>query len=412
MYGRMVTIKISVLRLRIGNHIFIPTCIDEHPFLVSEFQIQHQDEIELLRFLGIHQVSFMPDRSATMPFDFIDIDFHAPVDTQAAQKLQAKLFQKKADQEEQLKKYQQLYLQAQQAHRQQILQARDMLNKIFLRPSLALKEAEEFIEHLKEQVLNAPQVHLHLDQTLDAKASQYSHLLNITTLAMILANADQMSSESIKEVGLAAFFHRMGKKFSLDQDESTFRHTPESLEKTLDLLKTMPDFSPSVLEIIAQHCERCDGSGFPLALDGKDIGNKAQIISLVYEFHVMCTALAEGTNVKTPYMALSTLYAHKKLQFNTAYLELLVKTIGVYPPGSIVRMSSKQIAVVVSVNSQTLLKPVVMVYEPKIKPHRTRLLDLFYEDLTIEQACSVTRMNAEERRYLLPKYHGFLICLN
>lgn len=401
--------KISVLRLQVGNHVLIPSCVGDVPFLASEFQIQTDVEIDLLRMLNVKQVAFIPDRSATSPLPSADIDSTRNIDVAAATALKEKLEAQQVTQTAQLQQHKQSFMRAQEQHKQGVNRSRAIMNKVFIRPSHALNEAQAFIDDICHKIMDAGQSHLHLNNNNDLKENKFSHTLNVVTLSMVLAKAANLDIETMKEVGLAAFFHGLDKQAGPDQCAITLKHDPHTLKTTLEQLGNIPDFPEAVVNIISQHCERCDGSGFPQNLNQKDIHIAAQMVGLVDEFHVMCATLAENESARTPYMALSTLYAHKKLQFNTEHLELLVKTIGVYPPGSVVRLSNKQVAVVVSVNSDLLLKPVVMVYEPKLKPQRTRLIDLSSEDLAIEQACALSRLSEEERRYLIPKRSGFFI---
>lgn len=63
----MTGIKISIDRLQIGNYIKLPLSWKDHPFLFSSFLIKSQEEVELIRRLGLKQVIIFPDKSSSPP---------------------------------------------------------------------------------------------------------------------------------------------------------------------------------------------------------------------------------------------------------------------------------------------------------------------------------------------------------
>ena len=63
----MTGIKISVERLQVGNYVSLPLGWREHPFLFSSFKLKSEEEIELIRRLGLKLVTIIPDKSDTPP---------------------------------------------------------------------------------------------------------------------------------------------------------------------------------------------------------------------------------------------------------------------------------------------------------------------------------------------------------
>jgi hypothetical protein len=81
----------------------------------------------------------------------------------------------------------------------------------------------------------------------------------------------------------------------------------------------------------------------------------------------------------TPHEALSTMYAHRRSQFDAAIMATLVKSLGVYPPGSLVKLSNEAVGLVMNVNVGKPLRPRVLVYDAEIPKEDAIILDLAEE---------------------------------
>ena len=160
---------------------------------------------------------------------------------------------------------------------------------------------------------------------------------------------------------------------------------------------------PGVLAIIAQHHELADGSGYPLGTALDKISPLARIVSLVNFYDNLCNPQDPG-NAMTPHEALSFMYAQRRVKFDANVLQVLVHSLGVYPPGSIVRLSNDAIAMVVSVNPKKALRPWVLVYDPSVPREEAIMLDLEREPgLNIRQAIRPDTLQPIVHAYLCPR---------
>ena len=97
---------------------------------------------------------------------------------------------------------------------------------------------------------------------------------------------------------------------------------------------------------ISQHHEMEDGTGFPLGLKGDKIGPLAKILALVNRYDNLCNP-GNPSGALTPHEALSLIFAQMKTRFDTTTLGAFIRMMGVYPPGSMVRLASGELGVVV-----------------------------------------------------------------
>jgi HD domain len=116
-----------------------------------------------------------------------------------------------------------------------------------------------------------------------------------------------------------------------------------------------------VLRIVREHHERSNGSGFPAGLRSDHILQLAQIVGIV-DFYDGMVSRHGARPPMMPHDAVRQLFlAGERGQFEKSLVELMIRSIGVYPVGSLVRLNTGEQAVVVGVNPQQRLKPLVKV---------------------------------------------------
>jgi HD-GYP domain-containing protein (c-di-GMP phosphodiesterase class II) len=106
--------------------------------------------------------------------------------------------------------------------------------------------------------------------------------------------------------------------------------------------------SADVIRIIGQHHEFCDGSGYPRGTSEAVLSPGARLVSMVNFYDRLCNPV-DISRAMTPHAALSFMFAKRSTKFEKAALQLLIRNLGVYPPGSFVQLSNEAIAVVISV---------------------------------------------------------------
>ena len=98
------------------------------------------------------------------------------------------------------------------------------------------------------------------------------------------------------------------------------------------------------------------------------------------------------------------MFAQRSAKFEKRALQLMVKNLGVYPPGSIVQLSNEAIAAVISVNTGKPLRPWVLLYDAAVPKEEAVMLDLDTEPgLNITKALSPSLLPPEVHAYLNPR---------
>ena len=404
----MAGIKISVDRLQVGNYVSLPLGWREHPFLFSSFLIKEQEQIELIRRLGLKQVVIIPDKSDKPPLPLQEAQTHTvdKEDESALAERQAAMLAEKDRRIEQLQQYRRSLQHCEKQFQQSLAQVRALMGKIQSRPLNAISDAEELVVSMTEQLLSADEMVLHLVSDGDDGNNFFFHSLNVCVLSMLLARESGMEAEQINLVGLGALFHDIGKlkipsqilrktePLTMPEINLMAQHPRYGLE-LLSLTKNFPDEARG---IVLRHHEYLDGSGYPDGLKGNQIDPLSQLVSLVNEYDNLCHVKS-----RVPYSALSSLYKQRRSQFNDHYLSKLVRLLGLYPPGSVVQLSDGRVGLVMSINASRLLYPSVLVYDARVPRHEAAIIDLEQVGLTIAKVIHPKRLPPAIFEYLNPR---------
>jgi hypothetical protein len=106
----------------------------------------------------------------------------------------------------------------------------------------------------------------------------------------------------------------------------------------------------------------------------------------------------------TPNEALSLMFARLRSKFDPKLLQVFIRCLGVYPPGTIVQLSNGVIGMVATVNTARPMKPMVVIYDASIPKADAILVDLEREtDLNIAKAIRPAQVPGEVYNYLSPR---------
>jgi HD-GYP domain-containing protein (c-di-GMP phosphodiesterase class II) len=149
------------------------------------------------------------------------------------------------------------------------------------------------------------------------------------------------------------------------------------VQKGLELIKDAPSLHKDVVQGIAQHHEREDGSGYPNGLAGEEISLFGRMAAIVDTF-VALTNKRPYAEPLSPYAAFRKITEWSRTLFHAPLTEQFIQAIGAFPVGSIVELSSGEAAVVVHQNRTQRLKPQILVVcgpdkAPLQQPYRVDL---------------------------------------
>ncbi len=193
-----------------------------------------------------------------------------------------------------------------------------------------------------------------------------SHSVNVTIFAVKVGIGLKYDRDKLLRLGLAAFLHDVG--MTAVPNSIIFKHgklnsaefavVKEHPLHGYELLKHLKNDYPYIVETALQEQEREDGSGYPQGLSGENIREFAKIVGIVDVFEALVHGRAYREGFIT-YNAIQKIIEQRSKQFNAKYIRALINSVSMYPVGSLVKLSTDEIARVISVNSQRPMRPIV-----------------------------------------------------
>lgn len=388
----------------------LPVAWKDHPFLFSSFHIKQAAQIELIKNLGIAHVIVDLERSDVEP---LSVDAVNPIKLPPAPEihdLKNDMELYKAEQIEVQKKLRRDIHKTEQNFTRSVAMMRSMISKLRNRPLNAVDDAKDLVHSIVEQLLTSDNLVLHLMSDAKQDESIYYHSLNVAILSMLIAKEMEWSRSEIEAIGLSALFHDVGKLKIPPQilKKSTPWSAPElNFIKQhpllgVELLKLAENFPPSALPAITNHHEFLDGTGYPKGLKEADLDQMSQLLAVVNEYDSLCYPNPQDKPMM-PYAALGHLYKQYKTKLNQEYIGKIIKMLGIYPPGSVVELSSGQYAMVMSVNLQKLLCPKILVYDAQVPKDQAPIVDLELEGISIVRCLPPAALPEKVHEYLNPR---------
>ncbi|MES9996321.1 HD domain-containing phosphohydrolase [Desulfovibrio aminophilus] len=273
---------------------------------------------------------------------------------------------------------------AHRKYRAVLASARRISERLLARMPLRAVEAEDAVEEVIDSVARNPSALLCLSKLHKYDRYTYTHGANVCALAVIFGSFLGLARDRLLDLGLAGLLHDAG--MIVVPSEVLTRRGPLTRDE-MDLIRTHPAhgrrilaesgaFSQVVLRAVAEHHEQYNGLGYPQGLRADQISLHGRVLGLCDMFDAL-TSDRSHAKAAVPSKALSLIYGMRGQNFVPREAELFIKCLGIYPPGSLVRLSSGDLAVVYETNPNFPLLPAVnVILDRRLRPRPPRMVDL------------------------------------
>ena len=379
----------------------------DHPFLLNRFRLSSDEQIKVLRSLGLKTVEWDPARSTDQPLPEMlereseEVDFSSAVLNS--------MLDAKRERSARVRSQREGLARCERLFEQEATGMGDILRDLGSRPNESYARGKSTVGRLVGHLLDAESVAVHLVNLKVKEPGLAHHAMNVVVLSLLLGKAARLSEEEMRWLGLGAMLHDVGKT---DVPHRVLRNAQRTAAEELFYqahvgygikhVAAIRDLPVPVKNVIACHHERWDGQGFPNHLAGAKIPRLARIAAIANRYDNLCNPFDLKT-AKTPAEAVSFMFKQEKDNYDPELLQLFVKAVGVYPPGCFVALSDGSIGLVVETNSSDLLHPLIMLYDPSVPRNEALLLDLSEAESTIEAAISPAKLPIEVVEYLAPR---------
>ncbi len=338
--------SVAINKLKVGDHLLAAYNSDD-TLVISDYYIRHEGELKRLKQLGVQK--------ATVAGDKVTERVKAKANPIKQMKEQIE------NEPTKLGKTKILY-------HNTLREVKTIFTAIREHKTVEPEKLIPYIDEIIDYAHQSPASIAVLTQLEDYDFDTFRHSVNVSMLAVLYGEHHNYSRKKLRELAYGALLHDVGKIF-IPRDIVTKPGTLSAEE--FEVVKSHPDWGHEVLEELEvneriqkmayQHHERPDGSGYP---EGVELIHPfSRIISVfdVYDALISQRIYKERLSPTRAFFLLNQEFGD--YPETRKVIKSLMRCLGIYPVGSVVKLTNGEFAVVKEINPDDLLHPLVTVLE-------------------------------------------------
>jgi HD-GYP domain-containing protein (c-di-GMP phosphodiesterase class II) len=220
-------------------------------------------------------------------------------------------------------------------------------------------EALNVVKSMAELTLSDPHALFALSMLKDYDNYTFTHSVNVSVIALAVGRSCGLTEEQLRILGFGSLLHDLGKlKIDVGIITKPGRLTDEEFEEIkrhprtgADIVERMEGVTPEVVDIVLGHHFRYDRSGYPADLSAKKLSSMTFMAAIADTYDAV-TTLRSYQRPMTPRNAIRRLRELTGTVLHPQFTENFIASLGTYPVGSLVRLDSNEIGLVVWVDTR------------------------------------------------------------
>lgn len=354
----------------------------EHPFWKKSFKMTDPKDLQTLQTCGVQELWIDTNKG-------LDVEGNVVSTTkkEEEQKIQAELKQAAS---ENLKPVKRVSMQQEVQRARAILAegktaVTSMFGEIRMGNAINVSEVGPLVDEISNSIARNPEAFLNLARLKNVDDYTYLHSVAVSGLMIALAKQLGLDGQDLKDAGVAGLLHDVGKALIPNEvlnkpgklTDEEFAIIKDHPRKGWEVLKVAEGANDMALDVCLHHHERVDGTGYPERISGEKLTLFARM-GAVCDVYDALTSNRCYKNGWEPVETIRKMAEWRNGHFDEQIFQAFVKTIGIYPSGTLVKLKSGRLAVVIEQTNKSLLTPIVKSFfsTKSNEPFLPELIDL------------------------------------
>jgi len=387
--------KISVSALRTGMYIdkFDGNWL-KHPFWKTSFKLQTNKDLNAIKNSGLTHLWIDTSRGDDINSD---ADEASPKSADPVENIPEESVAVETEQDTQPPTHQTVPITEEIQVAQKILNeakqaTMDMFKDARMGNTISTAEVGPLVDEISESVTRNPAAMICI--TRMKNKDDYTYLHSVAVCALMIALGKQLNYRGdIHALGMAGLLHDVG-KMAIPEDilnkpgkltDEEFERVKSHPRRGWEMLMENDVRDEVSLDVCLHHHERVDGQGYPEKLSAKNLSLEARMGAVcdVYDAITSDRSYKKGWE---PAESLKKMALWQDGHFDSDVFKAFVKTIGIYPSATLLKLKSGRLGVVIDQSSKTLLEPKIKIFFSCSgnAPIPTKIIDLSHSNESIE----------------------------
>ena len=257
---------------------------------------------------------------------------------------------------------------AQQFHLDLSREVASVIDDVRVGRGLSARGVRRTSQHMVQSIIRHPDAFVWMIKLRDRDAYSYGHSVRCAVMSVVLGRHLGLSELQLDRLAMGSLLCEIGKarlpKRLLEKSgklsDGEMERLREHVTHGVQILDRCLGIGDDVIEVVENHHERFDGSGYPEGKFGDQIPLLARIAGMVDTYDAMTSLKPYTDKVYTAAQATDHLYDRRDELFQSQLVEEFIQALGIYPTGTLVELSTGEVALIKEQNVKQRIQPIVL----------------------------------------------------